>query len=394
VKTKLAWDLGPQELTDERADRETRISDFVLFAALPLAGQTVPVASLPLNEVAALVLVTLCAFRKPRADRRPPLWFPVLLVAMVGLLALSAQLNEVDGTRRLVHMIGYAGIALCLASGRISLLSAARGLALSLAAATVHGALTIETSTYEGRLTGIFADPNVAALTLTTLGAVSVPHVQHTWLRRLLLLTIAGGVLLTFSRTGLLALAFGAVWLLVGRRLRLAGGGLLVAGLVWLVENVPDDLRLLGPFADRTGSDSLRSRIIGQEQLLLETAPWYGEGPGTAQVLVGDQQFFFHNSYLATRMEGGWPLLVLVLVLLAGCFAMLARPRSEGRGEPEWMQAGIIAVLVVAVSLGEVLLDLPTAVVIGFAMSTALRPRRAAVESRAVGSSPAARGQP
>ena len=36
------------------------------------------------------------------------------------------------------------------------------------------------------------------------------------------------------------------------------------------------------------------------------------------------------------------------------------------------MQCAVIAVLVIGTTLGEVLLDLPTAVVLGFAVSTAL----------------------
>ncbi|MEO5852539.1 MAG: O-antigen ligase family protein [Nocardioides sp.] len=384
MKTQTVWELEPEETSGERADRETRISDFALFGALPLAGLTLPGIGLPLNELAALAIIGLCAFRTPRVGPRVPWWFGGLLVALLAFLAVSAQLNGLDASRRLIHLVGYVGVALCLASGRVSLLSAARGLAISLAVAVAYGGATLPTSTYPGRLTGVFADPNVAALLLVTLGAVSVPHVHKTWLRRVLLIAVAAGVLITFSRTGLLALIFGLVWLLLGRRLRLFGGGLLVVGLVWVVDQLPPDLRLLGPFADRTGSDALRDRIIEQEAVLIDSAPWYGHGPGTAQVLISDQPFFFHNSYLAVRQEGGWVTLGLVVALLAACFAYLNRADRGARGitERTWMQTGIIAVLVMGVSLGEVLLDLPTAVVLGFAMSTALTPGRAPVPAR------------
>ncbi|MEO5852275.1 MAG: O-antigen ligase family protein [Nocardioides sp.] len=380
MKIETAWEVAPEESSGERADRETRISDFALFACLPLAGLAVPGLGLPVNEIAALAVVGLCAFRTPRAGPRPPWWFAGLLVAMLLFMAVSAQLNGIDASRRLVHLVGYVGIAVCLASGRVSMLSAARGLAIALAGAVAYGAAVLPTSTYTGRLTGAFDDPNVGALLLTTLGAVSVPHVQKTWLRRLLLLAVAAGVLLTFSRTGLLALAFGLLWLLLGRRLRLAGGGLLVVALVWVVDNIPQDLRLLGPFSDRTGSDALRGRIIDQETSLLASAPWYGNGPGTARVSVGNQQFFFHNSYLAVRQEGGWVTLGIVVVLLGACFVYLSRADAgAGITERTWMQTGIIAVLAMGVSLGEVLLDLPTAVVLGFAMSSALSAARSAV---------------
>jgi DNA-binding MarR family transcriptional regulator len=50
---------------------------------------------------------------------------------------------------------------------------------------------------------------------LMKLGAVSVPHVRQTWLRRLMLLTITARVLLTFSRTGRLPMR------VMGERLQL-----------------------------------------------------------------------------------------------------------------------------------------------------------------------------
>ena len=379
MKTETVWELEAEETSGERADRETRISDFLLFALLPLAGLSLPVLGLPVNELAALAILGLSVFRVPRTGPRAPAWFAGLLATLLLLLALSARLNDLDAIRRLVHLVAYVGLALCLASGRVSMLSAARGLATSLSVAVAYGAETLEDSDYAGRLTGVFADPNVGAFLLATLGAVSVPHVQKTWLRRVLLVAVTAGVLLTFSRTGLLALATALVWLVVGRRFRLVGGGLLVGGLIWVVDNIPQDLKVLGPFADRTGSDALRERIIQKESVLVDSAPWYGNGPGTAQVEVGGQPFFFHNSYLAVRQEGGWVSLVLVVGLLALCFAYLNRTSGgvPGITERTWMQAGIIAVLVMGLSLGEVLLDLPTAVVLGFAMSTALTPPRA-----------------
>ena len=369
---QIAWDLGPVETSEERADRETRLSDFFLFALLPLSAVTLPRVGVPVNEVAALLLTGLAVFRKPRPTPATPTWFVVGLLSLMALLVLSAQLNDGGGARRLVHMVGYLGIALALASGRVSMLSAARGLALSLAALVAYGIATLPTSLYPGRLTGVLADPNVAAYVLTTLGLVSVPHVQSRWLRRVLLLTIAIGVVLSFSRTGLLAMLFVLLWVLIGKRVRLSGGILLVAGLVYLVSHIPDDLRLLGPFANRTGSDELRARIIAQERVRIADMPWYGNGPGSAKVQVGDDTFFFHNSYLATLNEGGWLAVGLVVFLLAGSFVLLDRAVRLGSKEAVWMQCAVIAVLVVGTTLGEVLLDLPTAVVLGFAVSTAL----------------------
>ena len=54
-------------------------------------------------------------------------------------------------------------------------------------------------------------------------------------------------LVLTYSRSGLLALGMILVWVVAGRFLGVKGGALLVAGMVWLVANIPDSLRLIGP---------------------------------------------------------------------------------------------------------------------------------------------------
>ena len=84
-------------------------------------------------------------------------------------------------------------------------------------------------------------------------------------------------------------------------------------------------------------------------------------------------QFFFHNSYLATRQEGGWPALLIVIVLLGFAFVILAH-RSHADVKAAAVEASIIGVArtVMAVTLGEVLLDTPMAVVVAFALGHAL----------------------
>ena len=46
--------------------------------------------------------------------------------------------------------------------------------------------------------------------------------------------------------------------------------------------------------------------------------------PARRRVNIRDLEFFFHNSYLATRQEGGWVALLLVLGLLIFSFVTLA----------------------------------------------------------------------
>jgi hypothetical protein len=164
------------------------------------------------------------------------------------------------------------------------------------------------------------------------------------------------------------------VWLVAGRRLGAAGGAAVAAALVWLVDNIPEDLVLFGPFSNRSGSDALRERIIAQERVELAAAPWYGNGPGTARVDVRGLEFFFHNSYLAVRQEGGWIALLLVLGLMAFAFLRVSRQSRAGDLAAAGAQAALIGTAVMAITLGEVLLDTPMAIAVGFALGQALHP--------------------
>ncbi|MFZ2503657.1 MAG: O-antigen ligase family protein [Nocardioides sp.] len=372
------WDL-PDDRADEaaaKADREIRLTDFLLFFAVPFAGVAVSSGRVPLNELAMIVLLAFCALRTPPTSLRLPTWAPIGIVLMFGTLTLSAFLNDVTAERRLVHVVLYLGVVLALATGRVSLPSASAGMGTALVVVSGLGYIGLSTSAYTDRLTGYFSDPNVAAFYLTTLGAVSIAHLPWPRLRWILVLLFAAGVLLTLSRTGLLAASFGLIWILVGRRLGVFGGAALVSFLVWLVGNLPDQLRLFGPFSDRTGSDALRERVINAELDLLRSAPIYGHGPGTSQVNVADQTFFFHSSYLATRNEGGWILLTVMLGLLAAAFVGLVTYGRRNDVRAVWCQVALLTTLAMAVTLGEVFLEMPTAIALGYAIRTRLMLQR------------------
>ncbi len=86
-------------------------------------------------------------------------------------------------------------------------------------------------------------------------------------------------------------------------------------------------------------------------------------GPAPRTVNIRDLEFFFHNSYLATRQEGGWGALILVLVL-----ARLRVPLAvaAARAQATCTAAGCTGrhhacTAVMAITLGEVLLDTPMA---------------------------------
>ena len=142
----------------------------------------------------------------------------------------------------------------------------------------------------------------------------------------------------------------------------------MAVGLVWIADVIPRFLVTFGPFSDRTGSDKLRDRIIAQEHVELAAMPWYGHGPGSGTVKVRGLDFFFHNSYLATRQEGGWLALGLVLGLMAFAFLRLSHQSRSGDLRAAAAQAAILAAAAMAITLGEVLLDIPVAVAVALAV--------------------------
>lgn len=358
------------EVRAARADREVRIVEFALCALLP--WRSLEVEGLPVNELAMLGLVALAALRRGTGHRGLHARVAWLCAGILGLLLCSGLANDVDWTRRVGHVAIWCGLVWVCATGRVSLRSAALGLAAGLFAVIGLYQVGIGGDSYPGRLTGFLADPNAGALFIVALGVLAVGFAEE---RRLIRLAIAAplvaGLALTYSRTGLLALALAVAWWLLGRRLGTLGGAAIVGVLVWVVANIPEDFVLFGPFSNRSGSDALRERIVAREHDLLAQAPWYGHGPGTAKVTVGENEFFFHNSYLAVRQEGGWLLLLLVLALMVVAFASLSSRSRTGDGRAIAAQAALIGILAMSVTLGEVLLELPTALAIGFALAHA-----------------------
>ncbi len=372
-RTDSPWTLPDRTMVRaDEADREIRISDFALMALLP--ARAIAIGGFPLNEFAMLALVGLCLFRPARGGAKLSTVVVLLVGALLALLTYSGLANDVEWTRRVGHVGIMAGLVWAGATGRLSPRSIGAGLAAGLIAVITLALVGVGGDSYPGRLTGFLADPNAGAYFIAVLGSLAIFFCDGRLKVRLVVaVPIVAGLVLSYSRTGLLAGAFIVVWVLVGRRLGLVSGAALAVGLVWVVNNIPQNLTTVGPFSDRSGSDLLRKRIIAQEQVELAGAPWFGNGPGTATVNVRDLEFFFHNSYLATRQEGGWLALLLVLGLMAFAFLQLAQQSRAGDLTAAGAQAALIGVAVMGITLGEVLLDTPMAVAVALALGHALR---------------------
>lgn len=353
----------------------SRIPDFVLGALLPIPMVVGPFS---VNMYALMGCLALATLRKPPAGDRLPWWYPTILVVMSGWMALSMLYNGLRTYQELGYFALWALTTLVIATGRLDRLSLSRGVGVGVVLGCLAGLasyyLDIGDNNYPGRLTGyIWPDPNQAGYFISVMGAIALVGVRSGWPRRLLLALLTLCLVLTWSRTSIMAMSVGAVWFAVRRRASPTMSVGIVALAAYLFQDWLDRLKSWGPFAERAGSDALRQRIDAAAQQLVDMHPWIGRGPGTAQVKVQERLFYFHNAYLAVRNNGGWVLLGLLLVLLALVIMwMLRLPPADHH---PWHEAALIALLICATGLGEAFLRAPGAVAVGLAMRHAINPR-------------------
>ena len=351
------------------------------FATIPMAVVAIPGVDLPLNELMLAVALSVALIQN-RGLRNPvPAFAKIAAAVLLGMMTISAGLNggfDLDVLKRLGHLGLFCGAYLAIAAGLIPRRVMQRGLLIGIALASASGVIALiagdASQGYPGRLTGqMFGDPNRAGVILLALGAISIEIVPSGWRRNITLALLAVPLALTQSRGALLALVVCIVWWFLGRRLRLVAAIAALGGTITALTILPSTIQTIGIFSSRSGSDVLRSSILNASIEMARANFWLGGGPGTTIVNVyGNYTFFFHNSFLAVISEGGIVSAAAVVVLVVVTLGRMIR-LPAGLRNP-WFEMSLIAVLVCAFHLGEVLLDLPAALAIGFCLSWLARP--------------------
>lgn len=351
---------------------------FVGFVALTMPGLRLPGSPLPMGEL-LMVLAVFSAFMTLRTgEYRLPRWARLALGVLVATVVASTMVNglfDYDAFKRIMHIAVWVLVIVGLVRGLLPRAVALRGLQVGMIVSVLSGYLLLPNSTYAGRFTGLFNDPNVAGLFIVVVGSVALSGIERTRNRVWFVVWLLPALLLTYSRTAILAAIVVGLWLLVGRRMRAVPAFGLVVLVAVAIALLPTSLQSFGPFSDRAGSDQLRNRVATEEWNVVREKPVLGHGAGTATVMVnfGTTRFYFHNSYLAAVQEGGVITLGALLVLSIGTFLALLSLATTQR-QP-LLGGAIIGIWVIAINLGEVLLALSAAVAIGFALSYAVRAR-------------------
>lgn len=353
----------------------------LLFVESPMPGIAM---NLPVSETVMGVLLAGSLLRSGRLRAAAvPVVMVLLAAAYVWLLAVSIT-SDVEWTRRMVRIGMLFGFALMLATGRVPLRPLIFGMGVGLVINAVLFFAGLAPDNYQGALSGYILDKNVAGFVYAVVPLLVVAFIRHPWARVLILLLGLVLVFETGSRTGLAAMILGTAWMALGGR----GGPVLRAAVltafyfvfIWAEEN----LASLDVFGDRTGTDWFRGRIDDAAWAKTQQAMPWGEGAGQAFVLLPPEQqpFFFHNSYWALIVEGGLPLLVLMLAALAiGGFGLGAAGRRTWATTAA--QASVLVILLVSFRLGEVFLTVYSMVALGGAMALWELERRRMAQERA-----------
>ncbi|WP_198394813.1 ABC transporter permease [Brevibacterium yomogidense] len=345
------------------------------FALIVLAGLVPTVGGVPTQELLIGVLVFIAFFRTPAHQLRvtrnlvPVFAGGFIFIAIVSATAVSTP-DASEWKMRLLRIAATTVYAYCLATDRINLKATVYGFAaalvLNVPANYVFG--LAYSDSYGEFLTGFISDKNVAGLAYCVLGVLFFAYQKTRVSQGLAAAGAMGALYLTGSRTSMAAFAFAALWIVLSPKLPNIVKWALALGMFWVIEYIENNFAQAGAFEDRQGSDILRNRIDAASEIKVNEAPWYGNGLGEAYVYLDDRTWFFHNSFWTAQVEGGYPWLILVLLLTL--FAM-GRPFKSLMSRDQLVaQALAVAILLCASRLGEVFFTLFWGLAMAYAMQS------------------------
>lgn len=343
--------------------------DFWAGFGLIFIGVPTPIVTMPVGTVVVMLFV-LYKLTKPATleTRYNSLFFSIILFAVGWALFESLAFNGIsvdEAIRRAIRMAVVLLLALQIAQKRIDIRSLIFGVAAGLIFNLIGFYAGIAPDNYGGTLTGWLNDKNQSGLYYAIFGFLFVAMVRKTSHRIVALVVTSGMLWLTGSRTSLAAYAFAVLWLYFSHRMNLFGKAVLALLFYQAVNYLEDNFARAGAFADRLGSDLLRERIDETMYRMIDVVPWYGGGLGTAQVPLQNRYFYFHNSYMTLVQEAGWLYMIVIVGLMISAAFIWKQPRAQRIVIAE---AAMVIIIITSQRLGEVILTVPWAIVVGLAL--------------------------
>ena len=359
---------------------QIRMPEFIM-AFLLLFGDAVPGLGLPFNQIVILVLAAYGLIRKPTFDVSRYATLRTIMFITMGYLAI-VSLNGVhsedasDWTRRLLRLVAATVLIWVIADGRLHI----RSIVLGYSTAIIFNAVAYfvgfaPVNGYYGYLTGWLGDKNFSGLVYCLFGLLILSFARNK-IEVIGTIAVFSGLLwATGSRTSIAAYAAGLIWIVIAHRMKAFGRIALGVALYWLIDILTSDYAQSGAFADRTGTDALRSLIDQASEIKVQASGFFGQGLGEAYVYLahtGSKTWFFHNSYWSALVEGGWPWMILVVTITLLFIVNVFSGRKTLPAKFYVAQGAGIAIMICASRLGEVFYTWPWAIACGLALRVLL----------------------
>lgn len=239
-----------------------------------------------------------------------------------AVLMFIVMVNVVRTRQRLTHLFVLAIAVSCV-------------LSLKALDDYARGNLTVEGYRIAGSIGGMFGNPNDMALHLATILPIAValifttrgPHKKIIYLFCSVLML--GGIFVTFSRGGFLALVAGLSVLgwKVGRRNRMAVAAGIAVILISFVLLAPGSYAdrlgsILDPSRDAFGSSSARREVLKRSVLVTVKNPVLGVGMGNFHI-VSIRELVSHNAYTQVSAEMGVTAMIIYIWFIISPFRKL-----------------------------------------------------------------------
>lgn len=306
------------------------------LASIPLAAGA-RISFLDICVVVLLVYGALCSGRKRLI---PALWMPVMGFFCVTLLSLFGTLTNLPlyatggGLLYVLRWLVYAALYWVAVSKLFTPKIWRTALIVSGVVMAVLGLIQymwypdLRNLAYLGwdphyqRLFGTLLDPNFIGIILTATVLLLLGWEEkgtHLWMKVSGLVITLGAILLTYSRSSLLALAAGLfVWgMLTGKKFVVAGMTIVVLAVLFLLPNNGEGRNLL-----RTASSYARLGNAERAITLIREKPFLGHGFNILR-FVSTERSWIDESSAPSRSGGGLDTSILFVGATTGIIGML-----------------------------------------------------------------------